>query len=74
MVIMKLYLDTEEKEQVNLQILKEVPCIVRNMSDDEAIIKMVDSNMQREKILPSEKAFAYKMKLEAEKHQGKGQI
>ena len=41
------------------------------MSDDEAIIKMVDSNMQREKILPSEKAFAYKMKLEAEKHQGK---
>ncbi len=50
--------------------LKEVPCIIRNFNDDEAIIKMVDSNMQRTKILPSEKAFAYKMKLEAEKHQG----
>ncbi len=48
-----------------------MPCIVRDLSDDEAIIVMVDSNMQREKILPSEKAFAYKMKLEAEKHQGK---
>ena len=51
--------------------LKEVPCIIRNLSDDEATIVMVDSNMQRTKILPSEKAFAYKMKLEAEKHQGK---
>ena len=59
------------KRASQLANLKEVPCIVRNMSDDEAIIKMVDSNMQREKILPSEKAFAYKMKLEAEKHQGK---
>lgn len=48
-----------------------LPCIVRDLSDDEAIIIMVDSNMQREEILPSEKAFAYKMKLEAEKHQGK---
>ena len=44
---------------------KEMPCIVRNLSDDEAVIIMVDSNLQREKILPSEKAFAYKMKLEA---------
>lgn len=44
---------------------KEMPCIVRNLSDDEAILIMVDSNLQREKILPSEKAFAYKMKLEA---------
>jgi len=44
-----------------------LPCIVRNMSRDEAIIAMVDSNLQREKILPSEKAFAYKMKLEATK-------
>ena len=44
---------------------KEMPCIVRNLTDDEAILIMVDSNLQREKILPSEKAFAYKMKLEA---------
>lgn len=51
--------------------LKEVPCIIRNLTEDEAIIEMVNSNMQREKILPSEKAFAYKMKLEAQKHQGK---
>lgn len=51
--------------------LKEIPCIVRNLTRDEAIIEMVDSNMQREKILPSEKAFAYKMKLEALKNQGK---
>jgi len=50
--------------------LPTVPCIVRELTDDEAIIIMVDSNLQREKILPSEKAFAYKMKLEALKHQG----
>lgn len=43
----------------------EMPCIVRNLTDDEAIIVMVDSNLQREKILPSEKAFAYNMRLEA---------
>lgn len=48
-----------------------IPCIVRNLSDDEAIIIMVDSNLQREEILPSEKAFAYKMKLEALGHQGR---
>lgn len=48
---------------------KEMPCIVRNLTDDEAILIMVDSNLQREKILPSEKAFAYKMKLEAMKRQ-----
>lgn len=47
-----------------------LPCIVRDLTDDEATIIMVDSNIQREKILPSEKAFAYKMKLEAIKHQG----
>jgi len=47
-----------------------MPCIIRNLTDDEAIIIMVDSNLQREKILPSEKAFAYKMKLEAMKRQG----
>ena len=45
--------------------LKKVPAIVKEMSDDEAIIKMVDANIQREEILPSEKAFAYKMKLDA---------
>lgn len=50
--------------------VSEIPCIVRNMTDDEAVIVMVDSNLQREKILPSEKAFAYKMKLEAMKRQG----
>lgn len=47
----------------------EMPCIVRNLTDDEAVLIMVDSNLQREKILPSEKAFAYKMKLEAMKRQ-----
>ena len=50
--------------------LKTLPVIVRNMSDEEAVIKMVDSNLQREHILPSERAFAYKMKLEAIKKQG----
>ncbi len=50
---------------------KEMPCIVRNLTDDEAIIIMVDSNLQREQILPSEKAFAYKLKLDAMKRQGK---
>lgn len=49
---------------------QEMPCIVRNLSDDEAVIIMVDSNLQREEILPSEKAFAYKMRLEAMKRQG----
>ena len=48
----------------------EIPCIVRDLSDDEAVLIMVDSNLQREKILPSEKAFAYKMKLDAMKRQG----
>lgn len=48
----------------------EIKAIVRNMTDEEAIITMVDSNKQREKVLPSEKAFAYKMKLEAMKRQG----
>lgn len=50
--------------------LSEIPCIVRDLTDDEATIIMVDSNLQRETILPSEKAFAYKMKLEAMKRQG----
>lgn len=51
--------------------LENLPCIVRNLSDDEAVIVMVDSNLQREEILPSEKAFAYKMKLDAMNRQGK---
>ena len=51
--------------------IQTVPAIVREMSKDEAVIAMVDSNLQREHLLPSEKAFAYKMKLEATKHQGK---
>lgn len=51
--------------------IEEIPVIVRNMSDDEAVIAMVDANLQRESVLPSEKAFAYKMKLEAMKRQGK---
>jgi len=50
---------------------EKISCIVRDLTDDEAIIIMVDSNLQREKILPSEKAFAYKMKLDAMKRQGK---
>lgn len=50
--------------------ITEMPCIVRNLTDDEATLIMVDSNLQRETILPSEKAFAYKMKLEAMKRQG----
>ena len=50
--------------------LKNLPVIVRDMNDDEAVIRMVDSNLQREHILPSERAFAYKMKLEAIKNQG----
>lgn len=54
--------------------LETVPVLVREMSDDEAVILMVDSNLQREYLLPSEKAFAYKMKLEALKHQGKAAL
>ena len=51
--------------------LETIPAIVRDMDDDDAVVVMVDANIQREELLPSEKAFAYKMKLEAEKHQGK---
>ena len=50
--------------------LETVPVIVRELDDDAAVILMVDSNLQRENILPSERAFAFKMKLEAMKHQG----
>jgi len=51
--------------------IEEADAVVKNLSDDDAVIFMVDSNIYRETILPSEKAFAYKMKLEAIKHQGK---
>lgn len=55
--------------------LETIPCVVRNLTDDEATILMIDSNLsQREKILPSERAFAYKMKLEAMTHQGVSKI
>lgn len=59
------------KRGCELAGLTEAPFLVRNYSDDEAIIIMIDSNIQRENILPSEKAFAYRMKNEALKHQGK---
>ena len=59
------------KRACELAGVKQIRCIVKNLSDDEATILMVDSNIQREEILPSEKAFAYKMKLEAMRHQGK---
>ena len=58
------------KKAADLAGLAEIPCIVRQLTDDEATIIMVDSNLQREQILPSEKAFAYKMKLDALNHQG----
>ncbi len=54
--------------------LDKLPVLVRDMTDDEAVLFMVDSNLQRENLLPSEKAFAYKMKLEAIKHQGKAAL
>ena len=56
------------KMAAELAGLPTVPCIVRELTDDEATIIMVDSNLQREQVLPSEKAFAYKMKLDAMKH------
>ena len=59
------------KKACELLGIKEIKCIVKDFTDDEAIINMVDSNLKREKLLPSEKAFAYKMKYEALKHQGK---
>lgn len=59
------------KRACELAGITEIPAIVREMSDEDATILMVDSNKQREKILPSEKAFAYKMKLDAMKKQGK---
>lgn len=56
--------------------LEDMPVVIREMTDDEAVIAMVDANLQREHILPSEKAFAYKMKMDALSHQGQasGQV
>ena len=64
---------SRHRRKMALEILgiKEVEVEVKELSDEEAIIYMVDSNLYREKLLPSEKAFAYKMKLDAIKHQGK---
>ena len=71
--------ETEEYEMVSghrrmhaaqLAGLTTIPAIVRELSDDDAIVAMVDANIQREELLPSEKAFAYKMKLDAMKRQG----
>ena len=59
------------KKACELNGFTKIPCLIRDMSDDEAIIYMVDSNMHREQILPSEKAYAYKLKLDALKYQGK---
>ena len=59
------------KKACELNGLTKIPCLIRDMSDDDATIYMVDSNMHREVILPSEKAFAYKMKYNALKHQRK---
>ena len=58
------------KMAAELAGLSTVPCIVRELTDDEAVIIMVDSNLQRDQVLPSEKVFAYKMKLDAMKRQG----
>ena len=54
--------------------IDKIPAFIRPMSRDEAVIMMVDSNLQRESLLPSEKAFAYKMKVEALSHQGKASV
>ena len=59
------------KLALELNGIHEADCYIEELNDDEATIYMVDSNIYRNKILPSEKAFAYKMKLEAIKHQGK---
>lgn len=58
------------KHAAEIAGLVDVPCIVKDLNDDEAVIAMVDSNLQRETILPSERAFAYSMRLEAMKRQG----
>lgn len=59
------------KKASEIAMRETIPCIIKDLSDEEATILMVDSNIQRDKVLPSEKAFAYKMKLDALKSQGK---
>ena len=59
------------KKASELAQKESIPCIIRELTDDEATIIMVDSNMQREHILPSERAFVYKLKMDALNHQGK---
>ena len=63
--------DHRRKHAAEIVGLETVPVIIRDLTDDEAVIAMVDANLQREEILPSEKAYAYKMKLDALSHQGK---
>ena len=69
--IFQLISGHRRKHAAEIVGLSNVPCIVKDLTDDEAVIAMVDSNLQRETILPSERAFAYSMRLEAMKHQGK---
>ncbi|MGM9916920.1 ParB/RepB/Spo0J family partition protein [Anaerotignum sp.] len=66
----ELLAGNRRKRASELAGLDQMPIIVKNLTDDEAIILMVDSNLQREELLPSEKAFAYKLKLDAMKRQG----
>lgn len=67
----KMVAGHRRKRACQIAEITEMPCLVRNLTDEEATILMVDTNVQREKILPSERAFAFKMKLEAIKKQGK---
>lgn len=66
----ELLAGNRRKRASELAELDQMPIIIKNLTDDEAIILMVDSNLQREELLPSEKAFAYKLKLDAMKRQG----
>ena len=67
---MRLSRATAANRGSELAELPDMPAIIRGMSDEEAVIEMVDSNVQREDVLPSERAWAYRMRLEVEKHQG----
>ncbi len=60
------------KRACELAGINKIPAIIKELDDDEAVILMVDSNIQREEILPSEKAYAYKMKMDAMNHRGSG--
>ena len=70
MVVMKWYQDIEESLHLHKNGIETIDAIVRDLTDDQATIIMVDSNIQRENILPTERGFAYRMKLEAMKRQG----